>query len=42
MQSGLLLAAENERLQKDNERQKRKRQIKRRFFSKKSTLTVEF
>lgn len=40
MQSVVLLAAENEGLRTANERQKRKRQLKRRYISKKNVLSA--
>jgi hypothetical protein len=40
MHSAVLLAAENERLRTANERQQRKRQLKRRFISKESALSA--
>jgi hypothetical protein len=40
MQSVVLLAAENEKLRIANERQKRKRQLKRRYISKQSALSA--
>jgi hypothetical protein len=40
MHSVVLLTAENERLRIANERQKRKRQLKRRFISKESALSA--
>lgn len=40
MQSAVLLAAENEQLRSANERQKRKKQLKRRFISKANVITV--
>jgi hypothetical protein len=39
MHSVVLLAAENQKLRAANERQKRKRQLKRRYISKESALS---